>query len=197
MFSVDTPAQPNAFDSAQIEREVEQSAAADGGNQPVDNSVPGQSETWNALYARAKRGQAIPVPYHDVKVTDPDKLAQMTQAYVDYREGRLSSDELPDIRDIYPDAPLLRAQMGLVTEPGLDGEGVLLQACGQCHNDRLDQTLSRSRFNVDLTKLSRAEKDRAIGRIQQKRGALAAMPPDKARALSDEGRSRLIALLQR
>ena len=63
--------QPNVFVSAQIEREVRESAAALGGRQPQDNSVPGESPTWKAIYERSQRGEAIAVPYHDVKVTDP------------------------------------------------------------------------------------------------------------------------------
>jgi hypothetical protein len=86
--------------------------------------------------------------------------------------------------------------MGFETEPGLDGKGVLLQACGQCHNDRLDKTLSRSRFNVDLSKLGRGEKDLAIARIKLDRSAPQAMPPVRFRALSEEGRERLIELLE-
>jgi hypothetical protein len=38
--------QPNPFDSQAIEDEVRASAAAHGGAQPQDNSVPGESETW-------------------------------------------------------------------------------------------------------------------------------------------------------
>jgi hypothetical protein len=129
-------AQPNEFVSEDIEREVVESAATKGGLQPYDNSIPGDSDTWDAIYARAKRGDAIPVPYHDVKVTDPAKLEAMTQAYVDYREGRLAREDLPDIREVYPDDPELLARMGFTTEPGLDGKGVLLQACAQCHNGR-------------------------------------------------------------
>jgi hypothetical protein len=197
LFSVGTPDQPNAFASAQIEQDVEASAAEQGGQQPSDNSVPGQSETWNALYERSKRGEAIPVPYHDVKVTDPDKLARMTQAYVDYREGRLARADLPDLRAVYPDDELLRAQLGLTTEPGLDGNGVLLQACSLCHNARLDRGLSRSRFNVDLSKLDRAEKTRAIARLSLPSSDPSAMPPSHARGLSDEGRRRLLELLRR
>jgi len=105
------------------------------------------------------------VPYHDVKVTDPDKLAAMTAAYVDYREGRLAREDLPDIRDIFPDDPMLRARMGLETEPGMSGERSAHEACAQCHNDRLDQTLSRARFNVDLSRLSDDEKARAVARV--------------------------------
>jgi mono/diheme cytochrome c family protein len=197
LFSVDSPDQPNAFVSSQIEQEVMQSANAMGGDQPTDNSVPGQSATWNAIYEHAKRGEAISVPYHDVKITDGQKLATMTQAYLDYREGRLDRDQLPDIRDVYPDDEQLRAQIGLTTEPGLNGKGVLLQACAGCHNDRLDQGLSRARFGVDLSKLDRAEKARAIARLLLPKSNPSAMPPAHARTLSDEGRSRLIALLQR
>ncbi len=189
--------QPNAFVSRPIEDEVVASAAQRGGRQPVDNSVPGESETWRKIYERARSGEAISVPYHDVKVTDANKLALMTQAYIDYREGRLGREELPDIRAVYPDDPEQLAHMGLVTEPGLDGEGVLLQACAQCHNQRLDQTLSRSRFDVDLSRLDHEEKQLAIARVSLPPDDPAVMPPALFRSLSDEGRSRLIDLLKR
>ena len=44
--------------------------------------------------------------------------------------------------------------MGFTTTPGLRGEEVLVQACSQCHNQRLDQTLSRAGFHVDLDELT-------------------------------------------
>jgi len=189
--------QPNVFASADIEREVLESAAEEGGSQPYDNSIPGQSDTWNAIYARARRGEAIPVPYLDVKVTDPQKLDAMTQAYVDYRKGRLAREELPDIRDVFPDDPKRLARMGFATEPGLDGRGVLLQACSQCHNGKLDQTVSRSRFGVDLDTLGRKEKDRAIERLLLPADDPRHMPPARLRTLSDEAKQRLIDLLRR
>ena len=197
LFSADSQQQPNAFVSSRIEREVIDSAAALGGNQPVDNSVPGQSATWDAIYERAKRAEAISVPYHDVKVTDPEKLARMTEAYTDYRLGRIARSDLPDLRDVYPDDERLQAQMGLITEPGLDAEGVLLQACGQCHHDRLDQSVSRARFRADSRRLDREAKDRAIARLMLSPEHPAVMPPAFARQLSEEGRARLLELLSR
>lgn len=188
--------QPNEYVSAVIEKEVIESAAARGGAQPDDNSVPGESATWRELYETAKRGEAIAVPYHDVKVTDKDKLAAMTAAYVDYSEGRLAREDLPDIREVFPDDEELLARMGFATEPGMTGQEVLLQACGQCHNDRLDQTLSRARFNVDLSKLSRAQKDRAIARIQLPLDHGGVMPPARFRHLSDEAKAELVELLE-
>lgn len=189
--------QPNAFLSAQIEAEVVESAAARGGDQPTDNSVPGESDEWERIYERAKRGEAISVPYHDVKVTDPDKLATMTEGYVNYREGRLERDELPDLRDIFPDDQERLARIGFATEPGLDGEGVLLQACSQCHNDRLNQNVSRSLFNVDVSRLDREEKRRAMARITLPPDNPAIMPPARIRTLSQEARDALIELLER
>ena len=192
-----SPPQTNLFDSRQIQAEVVSSAAEMGGNQPYDNSVAGESETWNAIYERANRGEAIPVPYHDVKVTDPNKLATMTQAYAAYRAGDLPREELPDIRDVYPDDPELRARMGLSTSPGLSGEEVLMQACSMCHNEKLDQTVSRSRFDVDLHMLDREMKERAIARIHLPPNNPGAMPPPLVRQLSDEARERLVELLRR
>ena len=197
IFFAGSGVQPNLFASTEIEPQVIQSSAALGGDQPGDNSVPGRSEDWDAIYQRAKLGEAISVPYHDVKVTDPAKLAAMTQAYVDYRQGRLERQQLPDIRQVYPDDLVELAHMGRVTEPGLDGQGVLLQACGQCHNDRLDQSVSRANFNVDLTSMDREEKNRAIARVQLPPDNPAVMPPALFRSLTDDGRARLIEHLSR
>jgi len=189
--------QPNPFDSEKIEQEVRESAAAHGGNQPHDNSIPGESETWRAGYEAARRGEAITFPYHDVKVTDPDKLARMTDAYRAYREGELDRAQLPDIRDVLPDDPELLARMGFMTKPGAPGEEVLLEACSMCHNPRLDQGLSRARFRADLQGLSRAEKDRAIERLQLPVTDIRAMPPVRLRTLSSEARERAIEVLRR
>lgn len=189
--------QPNQFDSLPIETEVQKSAAELGGAQPADNSVPGESATWRALYRRAKRGEAIAVPYHNVKVTDPDKLARMTAAYQAYRADELTRDELPDLRDVYPDDPQRLAEMGVMTEPDASGETVLLQACGQCHNDRLDQTLSRANFHADLEGMSRAAKDAAIARLELPVSDPRAMPPALLRTLTPEARRRAIEALRR
>jgi hypothetical protein len=182
IYFAGTREQPNAFVSAEIEPEI---------------NATGESNTWQTIYERAKRGEAISVPYHDVKVTDPDKLAAATQAYADHREGRLPPEELPDLADVFPEDPRVLARMGFVTEPDLDGEGVLMQACAQCHNRRLDQTLSRARFDVELAELSRAQKDLAIARVSLALDHPAVMPPARFRRLGEQGRKRLIDLLER
>ncbi|HKP57851.1 MAG TPA: hypothetical protein VJV78_14060 [Polyangiales bacterium] len=189
--------QPNVFDSAVIEREVRDSAAQSGGNQPFDNSIPGTSPTWRAAYERAQRGESIPLPYHDVKVTDPAKLERLTLAYQAYLAGDLAREELPDLRDVFPDDPARLAAMGVMTEPGLSGEAVLIEACSMCHNDRLDPSLSRARFRADLQGLSRTEKDLAIARLSLPANDVHAMPPARLRALSKQARARAIDALRR
>lgn len=196
MVFLANPMQPNEFDSLLIETEVKQSAAALGGGQPADNSVPGVSATWTRAYDAAARGDAISVPYSNVKVTDANKLANLTAAYQAYQTGQLSAAELPDIRDVFPDSQERLAEIGITTRPGVDGATVLLSACSQCHNALLDQTVTRARFRADLQGMSRAEKDVAIQRLQLPPEHPQAMPPARLRVLTPEARERAIALLQ-
>jgi hypothetical protein len=193
---LDTPVQPNEFDSTLIETEVKQSAAAEGGEQPFDNSVPGSSSTWATAFERAGSGEAIAVPYYNVKVADADKLADMTRAYQAFRAGELPAEELPDIRAVFPDDPTRLAQMGIGTLPGLSGREVLMTACSQCHNERLDQNLSRARFRADLEGMDRAEKEVAIARLQLPPEHPLAMPPARLRVLTREARERAISALR-
>lgn len=188
--------QPNAFQGGVIEAEVLLHARELGGDQPADNSVPGKSPTWEAAHRTAQRGEAIPVPYHDVKVSDPAKLTEMREAYLAWRRGELEPGELPDIRDVFPDDLQRLSEMGFTTTPGLTGQEVLVQACAQCHNGRLDQTLSRAGFQVELSKLTRAQKDTAIERLELPGTDLYAMPPRRLRFLSEQARERLIELLR-
>jgi hypothetical protein len=189
--------QPNEFDSQTIEDEVRSSAAAHGGDQPADNTVPGESATWRKGYEAARRGEVMTFPYHDVKITDPTKLALMSDAYQAYRRGELDRSSLPDIRDVLPDDPQRLAEMGLMTEPGLPGEDVLVQACSICHNQRLDQSLSRARFRANLEGVSRAERDLAIARLRLPDDNPAAMPPPRLRILSAEARKNAIDALMK
>jgi cytochrome c553 len=183
--------QPNEFPSRRIEREVQSSSRG----QPEDNSTPGSSETWTELYERFVRGEVIAPPYHDVKVTDPRKLSTMTKAYQDYRAGILAMDELPDIRDVLLDAGL--RDMGFMVKAGQSGAQILVNACAQCHNSHLNQTISRARFNVDLSRMSRAEKDLAIRRLKLPAHDARRMPPDRVRLLTPQEIELLIKELQK
>jgi hypothetical protein len=181
--------QPNAFPSAEVETQVAQVAPS----QPVVNLPMGWSTTWAGIYQAAESGQAIAVPYHDVKVTDPDRLPAMTEAYAASRNG---APLTVDIREVLLPAGLI--DMGFVPRAGLDGRTLLAQQCAQCHNSRLDPTLSRDRFLVDkLDQMSRSEKDLAIARIQLGTDTRLTMPPPLFRLPNDSDRALMIEELKK
>ena len=183
-------AQPLLFDVLAIESE----RFPDGPDGPPDEPLP--SPTWEAAYAAFKRGEQLALPYLEVRATDPDKQARLSDAYARYRAGEISADELPDLADIFPDDPQVRARIGLQTEPDATPAAALIQACTPCHNDVLDQSLSRARFSVDLARLDRAQLDLAIARIELRPGAAGAMPPPEARQLDPGARPRLLEFLR-
>jgi hypothetical protein len=158
---------------------------------------PQPSPTWERAYEAFKRGEQLALPYLEVRVSDPAKQAQLTAAYAQYRAGQLPADELPDLADIFPDDPYVRARIGLATEPDATAAEALIQACGSCHNDVLDQSLSRARFNIDLARLDPSALALAIERIERPKNAPGAMPPPEARQLHPTARATLLEYLRR
>ncbi|HEY6461613.1 MAG TPA: hypothetical protein VIY73_15705 [Polyangiaceae bacterium] len=181
--------QPNAFPSASVEQQVTSSAPG----QPGTNVPPGRSTAWQEIYQAAAAGQFIAAPYHDVKVTDPDKLAHATSAYQSWQAGTLT--DLPDLRDVFLDDGL--RDMGFAPAEGADGRTLLVQMCQECHASTLDTTMTRERFLVDqLDSMSRAEKDVAIERLQLDASTRLRMPPPLFRTITDDERQSMIAELQ-
>lgn len=164
-----------------------------------DGSYPAEpmpSALWENAYAAFKRGEQLALPFIEQRATDPDKLAERSAAYAAYRAGELAAAELPDLADVFPDDPLQRARIGLQAEPDAEPVDLLIQACGACHNDVLDQSLTRARFNIDLTGMDAKELDRAIERLLRKPGQVGVMPPGEARQLDPSGKQRLIEYLR-
>jgi len=167
--------QPNAFDTLTINNE---------------RAATGSSQTWAQLYAKSVAGLEIPVPYY-TNSFDPTKLTVMTAAYQQTMAGTLARDQMPDVSNTVLDAAL--SDMSIRPKAGLDGHGIMVQMCQMCHNSRLDQTLSRARFNVEqLGQMSRAEKDMAIMRLQLPVDDRHAMPPARFHELSDTERQLVI-----
>jgi hypothetical protein len=184
--------QPNEFNTAKIELQVQQSNPA----QPQENMPMGQSQTWQQIYDYASGGSAIPVPYHDVKVTDPSKLASLSAAYRSFVDGGLDAGALPDIRDVLLDGAL--ADMGLVPRNGSDGLGILQQMCQRCHNSTLDQTISRANFNVEnFAAMSRGQKDTAIARLTASASSPLLMPPARFGSLRPQDLQTVVDFLKR
>lgn len=161
--------QPNEFNGSRIEREMSQN---------------GQSPTWGQIYQNFLNGNDIPVPYHDIRVTDPNKLSAMTDAYRAVLAGQKPVSSLPDIRDVLDDNGL--SDMGLRPQPGSSGQSMLVQMCNRCHNDSLDPSLTRARFSVSsLATLSPGQKMQAISRLQMPKDSPLVMPPVRSGSMSD------------
>jgi mono/diheme cytochrome c family protein len=183
--------QPNSFDSKQIEQEVRSSAS----EQPSLNFPKGQSSTWQRLYDSSAAGSFIPVPYHDVKVTDPNKLEFAIEQYKAVKAGTVPAANLPDIRRVFLDDAL--EEMSMRPRTGASGREVLIQACAQCHNSRLDQSISRAKFDVtQLDTMSDAEKAVAIARMKLPANDRLHMPPALFRTLPDEALNAAVSALQ-
>lgn len=182
--------QPNLFPSAAIEAELKSSAPG----QPLTNVPIGKSATWQKLYDDAVAGTFIAAPYHDVKVTDPTKLATMTMAYQKWMSGAAS--DLPELRDVFLDDGL--RDMGFAPKAGLDGRGLITQMCQECHHSKLDPLITRERFLTDkLAQMTRAERDVAIERLQTPITNRLAMPPALFRTITDAERQLMIDELKR
>ena len=180
----------NIFDTGNISNEVRASNPL----QPGNNQQAGISATWLELYERAVRGDIIGIPYHDVKVSDQDKLEKMALEYRLVMTGQKPTHKLPDIRQTFKKD----RNLGFRVKEGLSGKGIITQACRQCHNSRLDQTISRSRFNVDLLDtMSREEKETAILRLKLPPEDLKAMPPRRFRDLDERERNLAVRELQK
>jgi hypothetical protein len=180
--------QPVFFDAPKIERE--RWPQHDDGYA----ALPQASPTWERGYAAFRRGEQLAPPYLEVRASDPAKQAQLTAAYRAFLDG--TRDDVPDLSDIFPDDPRLRARIGLRTEPDASPDELLIQACGPCHNDVLDQSLTRARFNIDVSRLDPGELSLAMDRIQLPPDQPGAMPPPQARHLDAAARTRIVSYLQ-
>jgi hypothetical protein len=175
-------AQPVAFDSTSIEQEV----AASAPGQPANNATPGTSATWTKLYTTGLSNHTV-VPYHDVKVTDPAKLATVAATYQATGSADMSNLMTADA---------LTAT--LQTPPAsLDANTLLQASCADCHNGNVPTNLHRGLFDAtNLAKMNRAMKDTAIARLQLTPADVKLMPPANEHQLTAAQVQTLIALLQ-
>ena len=183
--------QPNEFNSGRIFGEVNNTSGA----QPQVNMPIGKSKTWDALFQKSVLGQQIPPPYHDLKVTDAAKMSAAAAAYKSVTSGAKPASTLPDIRDVFLDAAL--PDLSFRSAPGLTANGILVQMCGQCHNSRLDQTLSRAKFNVDkIATMTATEKATVLARINLPADAARKMPPPRFKDLTATDIAAITTLLK-
>jgi hypothetical protein len=171
--------QPNEFQSVKIMNDLGYGSCIAA---KCVSGGTGSSPTWQTQYQASETGQFIPTPYYDFSATDPALLQAATTQYAAVQAGTLPPSMLGDLRNVFNDAQ----QRAMTHKPalGLTGQQILVQACSQCHNSQLDQTLSRARFNVmTLGMLPKAEKTEAIRRLNLPPSDCQHMPPQRFRDL--------------
>jgi hypothetical protein len=181
------PEQPLLFPSVAIGHETGELAS-------VRTHSP--SPTWRMLYEAFRAGNAPAPPYEFDRATDTEKLLARSAQYQAFLSGALPKDQLPDLSDVFPDDPQRQAEIGLAAEPDASAQDVLRQVCTECHNQTLDPTLSRARFDADLSRIDTAEIATALQRIELPEGDPARMPPSGARRLDSGARERLSLYLR-
>jgi hypothetical protein len=172
--------QPNAFDP-RIESEAKE---------------VGASPTWQVQFELVLRGEAIPVPYPLVDVTDPAKRAAAVASYRDVVSGAAPRESLVDIRDVFSADAL--EKLSVSPAPSAGGRTILLQMCSRCHDGRGGPELSRSNFDVrQLDSMSRIAKDTAIARLLEPASSPLKMPPWRSGRLSEVALELAIEELKR
>lgn len=169
--------QPNEFLTAVIQGEV-----ANGGKsltaeilkrrfvarKDLAFSINGTTLTpLNAATAVAKN--YIPIPFYDLRVTDPTLQATFTKQIQDFKAGTITAAQFKDTREVFPADQQRLADIGFAVGPTETPQDILALACSQCHSSALDQTQTRAKFNaVDFTKMANlnTELDVAIGRLR-------------------------------
>jgi mono/diheme cytochrome c family protein len=183
------PEQPLLFPSAAIGSETGELSLSSTRERSA-------SPTWRALYDAFRAGEAPAPPYAFDRAPDSEKLAALAAQYQAFLAGTLPKDQLGDLSDVFPDDPQRQAEIGLAVEPDASAQDVLRQVCTECHNPTLDPSVSRARFDADLSRIDAAEIATALERIALPEGDPRRMPPDGSRRLDSGARQRLAQYLR-
>jgi hypothetical protein len=154
----------------------------------------GSRDTWLSYADEMHRGRRPLVAYYDVDASDPMKRQSAEASYLAATQSGSSSTLDLDPSDILSaDA---ESAVGFVPTESESAEELLHHFCERCHNDRLDQTVSRAKFNVlHLDALSVAEKALAVTRINESADSRWIMPPRRTASLPPWAIERIAAYL--
>lgn len=153
--------------------------------QPENNATPGVSPTWQSLYDQRVTGAnrlafgGTALPYHDCKQSDPAKLPGLVANFKGVVAGTIPKAQSLDLSAVNLSTPEALSKRFLTTAPGhTTAQQIMANACVSCHNNNLDQSISRAGFNAqDLTKNSAYMYGVAMGRIKRGAHDMRKMPP--------------------
>lgn len=156
----------------------------------------GSRATWMGYRRQVLRGERIPIPHFAVDPSDDGRRARAEAWYrAAVTEGRRGL-AVEDPREVF--TPETEIELSRAPSPDEDGPTLIRHFCARCHNDRLDQTLSRARFDATaLETLDDAARATAAARVQLPDDAPGLMPPPRFATLPAWARRRIVDALAR
>lgn len=152
---------------------------------------PASLPSYVALFDSARAGKSLPVPFPDYTFVEPSELARAADGYK--KLEKTSVVEL-GLDRLHSDGA--KSRVGLAPEPGATGEAILIAMCARCHNDTLDQSLSRARFDAtQLARLDGKQKASIVQRLRLPDSSPLKMPPPRFGALRTEEIDRVAEAL--
>lgn len=156
----------------------------------------GSRATWMGYRRQVLRGERIPIPHFAV---DPSDDARRARAEAWYRaaviEGRRGLP-VDDPRELF--TPETDVELSRAPSPDEDGPTLIRHFCARCHNGRLDQTLTRARFDATaLDALDDTARATAAARVELPDDAPGLMPPPRFATLPAWARRRIVEALSR
>ena len=161
----------------------------------LERDATGVSATWDALAAKAASAEAIPVPWWGLRVTELQAQTVVASTFQRaVREDRLA--EVPELRALHTEE--VERATGIRPLASASGREVLVQACGQWHQSRRNQQLTRARFDaLRLDAMSCEERQLAADRMRLPEEDALHMPPGFSVVLTAEEQARAFEVLLR
>lgn len=171
-----------------------------GQEQPFDSIAieadvaGGSTSTWDEYHAASLAGERLPPPWHHHDITDADARAEAVASYLAVIAGEAAPDTLIPPVELVSDQTA--AELGFRPRADASAEEILHHVCQRCHNGRLDQSLTRARFDAsDPAALTAEQKASALARIMLADDEPGHMPPARFASLPEDARTRLAEFL--
>jgi hypothetical protein len=156
--------------------------------------LQGEASAWQQEFQRVLDGSRLPLPSHRIDITGPSERDAAIESYQQVVAGLANADDLLDPRDVVSADAL--TEMSIVPRPDASAQEILTHMCSRCHNSRLDQSLTRARFDAtSLDTLSVLQKAAIADRIVREHGDALQMPPPRYGTLPDWAMNRVLEWL--
>ena len=159
-----------------------------------DMELDGASSSWSVQYARALEGNREPPPSPRIDISFEPTREAAIQSYIDVMSGAKDPSEIVDPTAVMSTSVL--TELSIAPRSDASAQEILTHMCARCHNDSLDQTITRSNFNaMALTTLSEEDKDLIADRLDRDHTDAKLMPPSRFATMPDWAKDRVLQWL--